>query len=72
MALVCTKVTRKVICNHVGATGETCPICGAKRNGYGGDYQMKLVEIVDMMMEVCLHTGQTGSICSKCGEVIVM
>ncbi|MCB0162796.1 MAG: hypothetical protein KDI79_01130 [Anaerolineae bacterium] len=72
MGLVCTKVTRKVICNHIGATGETCPFCGAKRIGYGGSYQMKLVEIVDMIMEVCQHTEQTGTICSKCGDVIMM
>ena len=70
MALVCTKVRRKVVCNHIGATGENCPICGAHKNAYGGGYQMKLIEIVDNMMEVCLHTDQTGALCAKCGDVI--
>lgn len=72
MALVCTKVRRKVICTHAGASGERCPVCGAGKDAYGTDYQMKLVEIIDNMMEVCLHTGQTGAICAKCGDVIAV
>ena len=72
MALVCTKVRRKVVCNHVGATGENCPICGAHKNVCGTGYHMKLIEIVDNMMEVRLHTDQNAPICAKCGDVIVM
>ncbi|MCK6628532.1 MAG: hypothetical protein L6R45_25565 [Anaerolineae bacterium] len=67
MGLIRKKVKNHVVCNHLGAFGDYCPRCGARKHQYGG-YETRLITVEQEFLEVCLHLGELGTYCSKCGD----
>lgn len=70
MGLIRKKVKNRVLCNHLGAFGDHCNKCGARKNRLGFGYEMKWITVEEERTEMCLHLGEFGTYCSKCGDRI--
>jgi hypothetical protein len=68
MGLIWKKVKRTVLCNHLGAFGDYCSKCGAKKNQFGIGYETRWITVEEEVTEICLHFGERGDYCSKCGD----
>lgn len=70
MGFIRRKVTKRVLCNHLGSFGDYCRKCGAKKNRYGFGYESKWIDVEEEITELCTHLGEFGTYCSKCGDKI--